>query len=134
MKKIGIWMDIQKAHIVELIGDNEQLKTVFSEVEDYHPKGGSGTKLKGGPQDVVQDRRYLERKKNQMKAYFSILAELIKDADSIALFGPAATAEQFRKELGKSQKELALKIKSVTKVDSMTNNQVVALVRDFYND
>jgi len=56
-------MDIEKAHIVTLTEESEQMQTLFSEVEDYHPKGGSGTKFKGGPQDVVKDSKYLERKK-----------------------------------------------------------------------
>ncbi len=132
MKNIGIWMDVRKAHVIELTEEREHMKTFLSEVEDYHPKGGSGTRLKGGPQDVVQDSRYLERKKNQMRGYFRILAEAIKDADSIALFGPAETAEKFKKELSKNQKNLAAKIKTVRRADSMTDNQVKALVKDFY--
>ncbi|MFS4491265.1 hypothetical protein [Maribacter sp. 2308TA10-17] len=132
MKKIGIWMDVEKAHVVLLKEDSEQLRTLFSKVENYRPKGGSGTRLKGGPQDVVQDSKYLERKKNQIRSYFKNLVEFIKDADSIALFGPSDTAEKFRKELNKNQKGLASKVKTVTKVDSMTHNQIVALVRDFY--
>jgi stalled ribosome rescue protein Dom34 len=134
MKKIGIWMDIEKAHIVSLTEESEQMQTLFSEVEDYHPKGGSGTKFKGGPQDVVQDSKYLERKKNQMRTYFRNLAKVINDADSIALFGPSDTTEKFRKELNENQKELASKIKTVCKVDSMTDNQVKALVRNYYKD
>ncbi len=132
MKNIGIWMDIQKAHIVMLTEERKQMQTLFSEVEDYHPKGGSGTKLKGGPQDVVQDSKYLERKNNQIRIYFRNLAEAIKDADSIVLFGPSDTAEKFRKELSENKKELAAKIKMVRRADSMTDNQIVALVRNFY--
>lgn len=127
-------MDIEKAHIVSLTEESEQMQTLFSEVEDYHPKGGSGTKFKGGPQDVVQDSKYLERKKNQMRTYFRNLAKVINDADSIALFGPSDTTEKFRKELNENQKELASKIKTVCKVDSMTDNQVKALVRNYYKD
>ena len=132
MKNKGIWMDIQKAHIVMLTEERKQMQTLFSEVEDYHPKGGSGTKLKGGPQDVVQDSKYLERKNNQIRIYFRNLAEAIKDADSIVLFGPSDTAEKFRKELSENKKELAAKIKMVRRADSMTDNQIVALVRNFY--
>jgi len=132
MKNIGIWMDMQKAHIVALTKDGEQMKTLFSEIEDYHPKGGSGTRLKGGPQDVVQDSKYLERKKNQRREYFHTLADALKDADAIALFGPSDTAEKFKKELSENRKSLAEKIKTVRRVDSMTDNQVMALVRDFY--
>ncbi len=132
MKNIGIWMDMQKAHIVALTEEGEQMKTLFSEVEDYHPKGGSGTRLKGGPQDVVQDSKYLERKNNQMRTYFRALSEVIKDADSIALFGPSDTAEKFKKELLENQKTLADKIKTVGRTDSMTDNQVKALVRNYF--
>lgn len=126
-------MDMKKAHIVALTEEKEQMQTLFSEIEDYRPKGGSGTRLKGGPQDVVQDSKYLERKKHQTKKYFRTLAESISDADAIALFGPSDTAQKFRKELSVTQKKLSSKIKAVTKADSMSDNQIIALVKGFYN-
>ena len=132
MKKIGIWLDKEKAHIITLKNDAEDFKTVFSELDFFNPKGGSGTKFKGGPQDVVQDSRYLEREKHQLKKYFHTVAEKVLDADMLVLFGPAQTNEKLRKELELSYPKLAAKIKSVVKADSMTDNQVIALVRDFY--
>lgn len=134
MKYIGIWMDKEKAHIVKLKGEQETFETVFSEMEFFKPSGGSGTKTaKWGPQDVVQDSKYLEREKHQLKTYFNNLAEAIKDADALALFGPADTNEKFRKALLKSHKTLASKLKTVTKTDSMTDNQVKAMVRDYFS-
>ncbi len=132
MKNIGIWMDKEKAHIVRLGKNRETFETIFSNIEFFNPKGGSGTKFKGGPQDVVQDSKYLEREKHQMKSYFNNLTSSIHNAEVIALFGPADTAEKFRKELNKSNRPLASKIITVSKADSMTNNQIKALVRNFY--
>ncbi|MEL6918991.1 MAG: hypothetical protein AAFO99_14835, partial [Bacteroidota bacterium] len=130
-----IWIDREKAHIVRLKGQKEEFETLFSELEFFNPKGGSGTKsAKWGPQDVVQDSRYLEREKHQLKSYFQNLAKAIKGAESIALFGPADTNEKFRKELSENYKSLAAKVKIVEKVGGMTNNQIKALVRDFYTD
>jgi stalled ribosome rescue protein Dom34 len=80
----------------------------------------------------VQDSKYLEREKHQLKAYFNNLADAIGDADAIALFGPAETNEKFRKELSENHKTLAAKLIAVTKADSMTPNQIKALVRDFF--
>ena len=130
---IGIWMDKEKAHIVRLKEEQEEFETLFSELEFFKPKGGSRTRTtKWGPQDVVRDSKYLEREKHQLKAYFNKLADAIGDADAIALFGPADTNEKFRKELLQNHKALAAKLRTVEKVDSMTENQIKALVRDYF--
>jgi hypothetical protein len=133
MKNIGIWMDKEKAHIVGLDGELETFQTILSEVDFFKPSGGSRTRsAKWGPQDVVQDSKYLEKEKHQLKNYFSKLVDAIRNADAIALFGPADTNEKFRKELTGNHKDLAAKLKGVEKVDSMTENQIKALVRDYY--
>lgn len=133
MKKIGIWLDKEKAHLITIENDTEYFETVPSELEFFKPKGGSGTKFKGGPQDVVQDSKYLEREKQQLKKYFHTIADKVVDADALVIYGPAQTNEDLRKELQVSFPQLAAKIKSVAKADSMTDNQTKALVRDFFN-
>lgn len=132
MKKTGVWLDKKKALIVKLENGKENFTTIKSNVEDYRISGGSGTKFKGGPQDVVQDSKYLEREKHQLKNYFKELASKLYDADEIALFGPAGTNEKFNKELKKKYKNIGVKVKEVKKADSMTSNQVVALVKKYF--
>jgi len=133
MKNLGIWLDKKNARIISLENENERMDTIVSEVEDFHIQGGSGTKFKGGPQDVVQDSKYLEREKHQLKAYFKEIASKMKDAKAIVIFGPAQTKEKLRKELQENYKDLNTKVKAVKNADSMTDNQVKALVRDFFN-
>ena len=133
MKKIGIWIDKEKAHIVVLANDHEKMHTFYSNVETFRPKGGSGTKFKGGPQDVVQDNKYLEREKHQLKQYFKNIALEIKQTDALVIFGPAETNEKFNKELHENFSNLSTKIKGVKKADSMTDNQVKAWVKDFFS-
>ena len=132
MKKIGIWMDKEKAHIVTLDGDKESFRTVESDVEFYNVKGGSRSKTRWGPQEVVQDSRYLEREKHQMRDYFEKLANAVKKADVISVFGPAEVKEKFAKEMKEKQPNLAAKIKAVHTADSMSDNQVVAMVKEHY--
>ncbi|MBT8260721.1 MAG: hypothetical protein KJN82_05360 [Bacteroidia bacterium] len=130
--KIGIWIDKRVAKVYALEGKDEFL-TIQSNIEEYRPKGGSGSKFKGGPQDVVQDSKYLERNKQQYKAYFKDIAESIKDAKNIVIFGPAQTGDKLNKELSRSYPKLHKKVSSVNKADSMTDNQIKALIRDYFN-
>ncbi len=132
MKQTGIWLDKEKAYIVSLENENETFQTVSSNIEHYNIHGGSGTRLKGGPQDVVQDSKYLEREKQQLKQYFKAIASQINDTNALVIFGPAETYEKFSKELHENYKSLSAKIKDVKKADSMSDNQVKALVRDFF--
>ncbi len=132
MKKIGIWIDKLKAHVITISDKKEEMTTIFSNVETYHIGGGSGSKLKGGPQDVKQDSKYLERQKNSFKKYFKEIASYLKDADSVVIFGPAETGEKLNKKLQKKFKLIGEKVKDVIKTDSMTLNQTKALVRDYF--
>jgi hypothetical protein len=76
MKKVtGIWIDKRTAKIVTLENDSEEFQTINSSIEEFRPIGGSGTRLKGGPQDVVQDSKYTEREKHQQKSFFK---EIVK--------------------------------------------------------
>lgn len=132
MKNLGIWIDKKKARIISLENDKEVMATIISEVEDFRIHGGSGTKFKGGPQDVVQDSKYLEREKHQLKAYFKEIASKMKEAKAVVIFGPAQTKDKLHKELRENYKDLSAKVKAVKAVDSMTDNQIIALVKNFF--
>ena len=132
MKNIGVWMDKEKAHVITISNNAEEMTTVYSEIKSYHIGGGSGSRMKGGPQDVVQDSKYLEREKHSFKTYFKKIVPFLKDADAIVIFGPAEAGEKFNKKLRKKYKVIGNKVRAVIKADSMTPNQTKALVRDYY--
>ncbi|MDG1398970.1 MAG: hypothetical protein P8P88_11355 [Polaribacter sp.] len=132
MINTGIWLDKNKAFIVSLTEETEVFKTIISNVENFHIHGGSGTRFKGGPQDVVQDSKYLEREKHQFKVYFKEIASEIEGSDGILIFGPAEVKDKFKKELESSYEEINVKVKDVQTADSMTDNQVKAWARDYF--
>ena len=132
MKNIGIWLDKEKAYIVILKEGAERMIELQSELEFYRPKGGGRSKQRWGPQDVVQDSRYLEREKHQLKKYFSAIVDKIKDADALVIYGPAETYEKFQKTLQEHHPRLAAKVKEVKRSDSMTENQVMAMIRNYF--
>ncbi|UNY98730.1 hypothetical protein MQE36_16835 [Zhouia spongiae] len=129
---IGIWIDKMKAYVVSINGADKSVEVVNSDVENYHPGGGSRSKTKWGPQDVVQDSKYTEREKHQLKRYFDEIVRKLQNADAVALFGPADTNLKLAKYIELHYKSLASKIRGVEKADSMTENQLMALITDYY--
>ena len=129
MKQIGIWLDKQEANGVVLNNGKESFFNIVSELDFYNPKGGARSKTKWGPQDVVQDSKYLEREKHQLKKYFEEIAEQVSDADELAIFGPAETPDKFLDALKTRHSRLAAKVKKTETTDSMTQNQFKALVK-----
>ena len=85
-------------------------------------------------QHLAAELGHREREKHQTKNYFKELVEEVGDVDALAVFGPAETFEKFKRELEQSYKELNAKVKIVRRADSMTDNQVKALVRDFFEN
>ncbi|WP_228238510.1 hypothetical protein [Allomuricauda sp. M10] len=132
MKRVGIWLDKKEALGVVLEDGGESVFNVESELEFFNPKGGSRSKANWGPQDVVQDSKYLEREKHQLKRYFENITLELHDVDELAIFGPAEAPEKFLDELEERYPALAQKIIASEKADSMTQNQFTALVKQTF--
>ncbi|MGB5653995.1 MAG: hypothetical protein WBM56_09210 [Robiginitalea sp.] len=134
MKQIGIWMDKKEAYVVSVSQGETAMHTVPSELEFFNPKGGSRSKTRWGPQQVVHDSRYTERETHQLHRYYDRLADELRDADAIVLFGPAGTNSDFKKRLDAEYPAIGARVRDVRTADSMTSNQVKALVREYFQN
>ena len=131
-KRIGIWMDFREAFIIELQEKDASIAHVSSEIEDFHPKGGS--RMKGapwGPMDKISEPKYLERRKHQEKDYYQRLMKATEIADELYIFGPAQAKEGLKKAINDNT-NFKPSLKGVETADSMTENQRVAKVRAFF--
>ena len=133
MARIGIQLDKEKAHVVTLHDNQANFETILSNVETSRDVRGSHIRLKEGSKEIIQDSNFMEREKQQLKIYFKNLVSEIKEADKLVLFGPAETAWNFKKELNSNYKEISAKLSDVVKTDSMTNPQIVAWVKLYYD-
>ena len=131
-KKIGIWLDSDKAYIFSFYQDKEELEIIYSQVEHFKVQGGYGSGTTYKPQEAVSESKYLERKKAQMKDFYSRIMIRLSGAESIAIFGPAEAKIGLKKAL-KARKEFKDKIVAFKTAGNMTDNQKRALVRDFFN-
>ena len=133
MIKKGVWLDKNKALIVKVDADESYLlTTIQSNIDHYNIKGGSGTKFKGGPQDVVQDSKFLERENHQFKMFFREIVYKVINAQEIIIFGPSGAKGKFKNELETNYPNINSKVVSVEVADSMTDNQAVAWVKNFF--
>ena len=74
MKNTGIWLDKEKALIIKLNNDKEDIVTIESNIEQFSIKSN---KEAGGPNETASDSKFLEREKNQFKKFFkSIIPEI----------------------------------------------------------
>ena len=65
------------------------MEVMDSNVEEFNPKGGSGSSTPYGPQDSISESTYLERRKQQEKNYYKQIIQQLSDADAIVILGPA---------------------------------------------
>lgn len=131
-KTAGIWIDKRTAKIVTLRDNSEEFHIIKSTIEEYRPRGGSGRRQKGGPQDVVQDSKYTKREKQQQKVFFGNIIDYIKSSDDLVIFGPAQMGEKLYAEISEFYPGTHKKVKEVMPADSMTDNQIKAWVRDYF--
>jgi hypothetical protein len=132
-KNLGIWLDHSGAIIVIINNHTEEVIRIESHVDShYRLSGGARSKTPYGPQDVSSERRLQEKREHQLQHYYQEIINKIGDIDRIYIFGPGEALTEFEKEVLKI-KELSPKIAGVEPADKMTNNQIVAKVRDYFN-
>ena len=132
-KQTGIWIDTSKAILVTLMGGEDSIIEIESDIENriYHRREGSKGAFIGN-QHLNKERRFDERRKSQIDEFIDLILEQIETHDEIYIMGPAEIKIKLKQAFGNDNK-LSQKLKSVETADSMTLNQLIAKVKEFYN-
>jgi len=129
--KMGIWLDFRSANLISLKGGVSTIETIESEIDTSQAKGGSPSKTPYGATDTVSEKHYLERRKREEKAYYARIMKAAVKADEVFLFGPAEAKDGLLKAI-KGDNNFRPAFKGIETADSMTDNQKVARVREFF--
>ncbi len=121
-RKVGLWLDHNKAFIVIVTKDGETRRIVTSDMEHYvrYSKKAPGD---GSPEDV-RDRRYW----NHLDEYYANVISKIGDAKSILIFGPGEAKYELEKHL--EAKGMSENILSIENADQLTDTQIKKIVRE----
>lgn len=132
--KAGIWIDTEKAVIVFLKGKGHNIKTVDSLIEGRERIAGE-TKMfsRFEVQFSNIETKKENRKIHDVQHYLKNVVDEIIDVDEVVLFGPAEMKTELEKFMLKRSIQSPV-IRRVETTDSMTQNQIVAWVKDFYED
>jgi hypothetical protein len=130
-REVGLWIDHTKAVIVTVMGEIEETRQIRSNIEKHvHFSGGSrGNPLYGTssiPGESKQDRKY----ENYLNSYYEGVVSLIRNADSILIFGPGNAKEELEKHMQRDQ--LKAQLVGIETVDKMSDRQIAAKVRQHY--
>ena len=131
-KQTGIWIDGTKAVLVTLNNGNESIREVDSDVEHRSApdeEGDKGTFM--GSSHLSQERKFDERKKQQLDWFIQEVIDMVKHDDELYVFGPAETKIRLKQRIDEEH-GMAKKLKACETSDSMTQNQMVAKVKEFF--
>lgn len=130
-RNIGLWIDRKQAYIVR--EGAEKPEVIESNIEPRIRYSG-GTRIGGQyNQRVDSELRYNDRFQHQLREYYEKVIAVIRDAEQILIFGPGEAKLELEREIQKS-KPLAKKVVKVETTDKMTENQIMAYVREFYEE
>jgi len=129
---IGVWLDNRQAMVVTISSDGkEKVVKIDSNVDESHPKGGSGSSIPYGKQDAISEQHYLERRKNQFKDYYDRIIHELYKSDQFIIMGPAEAKIGLEKQITLLP-DLFSKLAQVETVDSYSENEIIAKIRSFF--
>jgi hypothetical protein len=128
MKRLaGIWIDHRKAFVVFIGEGAEKTERIESGMEKHVRFSGRSASGEGSADDQ-RDRQFAVH----LDRYYDEVISHIRDAESILLFGPGEAKGELEKRL--ASKGLGGRIVGVETVDKMTDHQIAAKVRQYYQE
>jgi len=124
-KSIGLWIDHRKAVVVIVTKEGEEVKEITSHMEKH--VRFSDAAAEGGQGEDVRDRQFT----NHLNSYYDTVISMIRDGDTIQLFGPGEAKGELEKRL--EREGLKEHVLAIETVDKMTDRQIAAKVRDHFH-
>ncbi len=113
---VGLWIDHKDAVIVFVTGEEEEIKLIHSDLE----------KPQQSPTDDVRQREWTEH----LNHYYDKVISSLRNAEAILIMGPGEAKGELKKRLERTT--LNRRKIEVETVDKMTENQIVAKVREHF--
>ncbi len=132
-KKIGIWLDHEKAAIVTIVNGTTTISHLNAEAENNNHSlhGASSSATHFGHQEVTLERKIERRHKEHLHHYYQNIINQIRDGKKIFILGPGQAKIELEKEIKKFN-SLGSKIIAVESADKMTDHQIAAKVRNVF--
>lgn len=131
-KNIGIWIDSKQAFIINLSNGKNTVKTIESNIEFRERVEGESKKFgRFGGQYITYEKNRENKQTLQTNSFIKSLLKEISHCDSFVIFGPSKMKKILKKEI-KNNMLLAPKLLGVFKSEQLTENQMVAWVKDYY--
>ena len=133
-RQTGIWIDSSKAIIVSLNGKKESITEIDSTIENKSYPNREGNKgTFSGSHHSASETQLNNRKKEQTNYFMDSIIDYIKRSDELYVFGPANAKTELKKRIQTEKIIAPDKLKGVDTSDKLTINQIVAKVRNFYD-
>lgn len=130
-KTVGLWIDHREAVIVFISSEGEVTKKIQSHAEKHASRSnGVQSTTAYEAQLVPADDRRQSAFTEQLNRYYDEVIGSIHDAESILLLGPGEAKNELKKR--SEEHQLNHRIAAVETADRMTEAQIVAKVRIFY--
>jgi hypothetical protein len=137
-KQTGIWIDLRNAYIIQIpfaiYGDEDiSIVHINSEIEESAATGGTRSKTPWGPQGGDVKRAAQERRHQEEKDFFESVIEVLRpESTELVIFGPSEAKHGLANAI-EGHKDYKPEITGILNADQMTQNQMVAWVRKFFN-
>jgi hypothetical protein len=130
-REVGLWIDHHKAVMVTMANEKLETREIRSNVEKHLSLAGvvPANKVNLSVMSTAEDmgdRRY----ENHLNGFYDGVVSMLRNADSIWIFGPGEAKIELKKRL--EYQDLGARIVNVETVDKMTNRQIAAKVRQHF--
>lgn len=131
-REVGLWIDLKKAIIVTVMGEQETTIQVRSNIEKHiRFSGSSDTRPLYGTRSVSSKDKQDPTLTNYLNTYYGGVISLLRHADSIWIFGPGEAKGELNKLLQRDQL-LNENIVGIETMDRMTDRQITEKVCQHY--
>ena len=131
-QNIGIWIDAKHAVVIKLTEEGHSMKKIESRIDLKKRVSGESKKYgRFGSQYLTYEKNEQNKRKQQTHKFFRSLLVHINKCDELVIFGPAKMKLELKRELDLNNL-FANKVIGIYDSPLITDNQMVAWVKDFY--
>lgn len=128
-RNIGLWIDHKQAYIIDY--ENQNVQVIPSNIEPRVHAGG--TRIGGlYNQGLDSELGHNDRYQRQLHEFYESVIAATQDAERLFVMGPGEAKHEFEKALRK-HKNLRGRLLKNEAADKMTQKQMTARVREFFN-